>query len=114
MSSGLYLKKLAKMLEISSFFVFQGNSVFLMIEQAEQNRAFFARYGKPSRAELFGRYGEPSRAELFFPKAWAKTEPSQAELWLGPNTTTKLGDEKFQALFCLWRVMGNIGVGGIS
>ena len=28
MSSGLYLKELAKMLEISSFFVFQGNSFF--------------------------------------------------------------------------------------
>ena len=47
-----------------------------MIEQAELNRAFFARYGEPSRAELFGRHGEPSRAELFCPKARAKTEPS--------------------------------------
>ena len=62
------------MLKNSSFFVFQGNSVFSMIEQAELNRAFFARYGEPSRAELFGRHGEPSRAELFFPKARAKTE----------------------------------------
>ena len=70
-----------------------------MIEQAELNRAFFARYGEPSRAELFerhgepsraelfGRHGEPSQAELFFPKARAKTEPSRAELWLGPNTS---------------------------
>ena len=49
-----------------------------MIEQAELNRAFFARYGEPSRAELFGRHGEPSRAELFCPKARAKTEPSRA------------------------------------
>ena len=57
-----------------------------MIEQAELNRAFFARYGEPSRAELFGRHGEPSRAELFFPKARAKTELSRAELRLGPNT----------------------------
>ena len=39
-----------------------------------------------SRAELFGRHGEPSRAELFFAKARAKTEPSRAELRLGPNT----------------------------
>ena len=29
------------MLKNSSFFVFQGNSVFSMIEQAELNRAFF-------------------------------------------------------------------------
>ena len=57
-----------------------------MIEQAELNRAFFARYGEPSRVELFGRHGEPSRAELFFPKARAKTEPSRAELRLGLNT----------------------------
>ena len=58
-----------------------------MIEQAELNRAFFARYGVPSRAELFGRHGEPSRAELFFAKARAKTEPSRAELRLRPNTS---------------------------
>ena len=62
------------MLEISSFFVFQGNLAFQMIEQTELNRAFFARYGKPSRAELFSQ------------KARAKTKLSQAELWLGPNT----------------------------
>ena len=37
-----------------------------MIEQAELNQAFFTTYGKPSQAELF------------FPKALAKTEPSQA------------------------------------
>ena len=78
MSSGLYLKKLAKMLEISSLFVFLGNLFFWMIEQAELNQAFFARYGKLSRAELFGRHGEPSRAKLFFQKARAKTEPSRA------------------------------------
>ena len=35
MSSGLYLKKLSKLLKISSFFVYQGNSIFQMIEQAE-------------------------------------------------------------------------------
>ena len=69
MSSGLYLEKLAKMLKISSFFVFKGNSVFQMIEQAELNRAFLQ--------DMVGR-AEPSQAELFFPKAWAKTEPSQA------------------------------------
>ena len=76
------------MLEISSFFVFQGNSVFQLIEQAKLNRAFFARYGEPSQAELFGRHGEPSQAELFCPKAQAKTELSRAELWLGPNTNS--------------------------
>ena len=54
------------MLEISSFFVFQGNSFFEMIEQALLNRAFLARYG------------EPSWAELFSPKARAKTGPSRA------------------------------------
>ena len=75
------------MLEISSFFVFKGNSVFEKIEQAELNRAFFARYGKPSRAFWKAWRAEPSQAELFFPKARAKTEPSRAELWLGPNTS---------------------------
>ena len=53
-----------------------------MIEQAELNRAFFARYGEPGQAELFERHGEPSRAELLSPNAQAKTE-----LRLGPNTT---------------------------
>ena len=63
------------MLKNSSFFVFQGNSVFSMIEQAELNRAFFQDLA--SRAKLFGRHGKPSRAELFCPKARAKTEPSR-------------------------------------
>ena len=58
-----------------------------MIEQAELNRAFFARYGKLSQAELFGRHGDQSRAKLFFAKARAKTKLSRAKLWLGPNTT---------------------------
>ena len=40
-----------------------------MIEQAELNRAFFARYGEPSRA--------------FFPKSLSQ---NRAELRLGPNT----------------------------
>lgn len=76
MSSGSYLKKFAKMLEISSFFVFQGNSVFKMIEQAELNRAFLQ--DMVSRAEPSFLEGMASRAELFFPKARAKTEPSRA------------------------------------
>ena len=47
-----------------------------MIEQAELNRAFFARYGEPSWAELFGRHGEPSWA--FSPKSSSQNqaEPS--------------------------------------
>ena len=73
MSSELYLKKLVKMLEISYFFVFQGNLVFEMIEQAELNRAFFARYGEPSRA--------------FLPKSSSQNQANRAELHLGPNTT---------------------------
>ena len=64
------------MLKNNSFFVFQGNSVFSMIEQAELNQGFFQVLA--SRAELFGRHGEPSPAELFFAKARAKTEPSRA------------------------------------
>ena len=58
------------MLEISLFFDFQGNSVFYLIEQAELNRAFFARYGEPS---FFSQKLEP--------------KPSRAEPWLGPNTS---------------------------
>ena len=58
-----------------------------MIEQAEMSRAFFARYGEPSRAKLFGRYSKPSRA--FFPKSlsqnWA--EPSRAKLSFGLDPT---------------------------
>ena len=46
------------MLEISSSFVFQGNLVFSMIEQAELNRAFL------------------------------QDMASRAELWFGPNTST--------------------------
>ena len=45
-----------------------------MIEQTKLNQAFYARFGKPSRA--------------FFPKAQAKTEPSRAELQLGPNPSS--------------------------
>ena len=88
MSSGFYLKRLAKMLEISSFFVFQGNSGFWMIEQAELNRAFFCKIwrAEPSWAFWKAWQAEPSRA--FFPKTWAKTELSRAELRLRPNTTT--------------------------
>ena len=52
--------KLAKMLEISSFFVFQSNSVFQVIEQAELNRAFFARYGELSQAFWKAWRAEPS------------------------------------------------------
>ena len=59
------------MLEISSFFVFQGNLFFGMIKQAELNRAFFAKYGEPSFLE-----GMASQAKLFCPKARAKTKPS--------------------------------------
>ena len=66
------------MLEISSFFVFQGNLVFKMIEQAELNRAFLQ--DMASRAELFGRHGEPSRA--FFRKS---SSQNRAEPSLGPN-----------------------------
>ena len=61
-----------------------------MIEQAELNRAFFARYGDPIFLE-----GMASRAELFFPKARAKTEPSRAELRLGPNTTILSSEVKY-------------------
>ena len=47
-----------------------------MIEQAELNRAFFARYGEPSRAFLKAWRAEPSRA--FFPKSSSqnRAEPS--------------------------------------
>ena len=76
MFSGLYNKKLSKMLKISSFFAFQSNSVFEMIEQAELNRAFFARYCEPSRAELFGRHGEPSRAFFSKSSSQKRAEPS--------------------------------------
>ena len=62
------------MLKNSSFFVFQGNSVFSMIEQAELNRAFFQDLA--SRAEPSFLEGMASRAELFCPKARAKTELS--------------------------------------
>ena len=68
-----------------------------MIEQAELNRAFFARYGKPSRAFWKAWRAKPSflegmasQAELFFPKARAKTEPSRAGLRLGHNTTHRI------------------------
>ena len=88
MSLGLYLKKLAKMLEISSFFVFKGNSVFQMIEQAELIRAFLQDMAR--WAELLGRHGELSQAKLFFPKAWAKIEQSQAKIRLKLNTTTHI------------------------
>ena len=114
---GLYFKKFARMMKISKFFVFQGKLVFQTIEQAKLNWAFLqdmASRAKPGFLKGMASQAEPSQAELYFQNARAKNEPSQAELWLGPNTTTKLGDEKFQALFCLWRVMGNIGVGGIS
>ena len=53
--------------------------IFQMIEQAELNRACFARYGEPSQAKLFGRHGEPRRT--FFPKPRAKTERSRASAW---------------------------------
>ena len=73
MSSGLQLKKSAKMLEISSFFVFQGNSAFWMKEQAELNQAFLAKYGEPSQAFWKAWRAEPT----FFPKSssqnWANS-----------------------------------------
>ena len=55
-----------------------------MIEQGELNWAFFCKIwqAEPSFLE-----GMASRAELFCPKAQAKTEPSRAELRLGPNTS---------------------------
>ena len=64
MSSGLYLKKLAKILKISSFFVFQGIFFFQMIEQAELNRAFFQDLA--SRAEPSFLEGMASRAKPSF------------------------------------------------
>ena len=64
------------MLKNSSFFVFEGNSVFSMIEQAKLNRAFFQDMASQAEPSFFE--GMASRAELFFPKARAKTEPSRA------------------------------------
>ena len=46
-----------------------------MIEQAKLNLAFFANYGKPSRAELFSQKLKP--------------KPSLAKLRLGPNTENR-------------------------
>ena len=79
MSSELYLKKLSKLLKISSFFVFQGNSVFWMIEQAELNQSFLqdmASWAKPSFLEGMVSRAKPS----FFPK---KLEPKLS--WAEPS-----------------------------
>ena len=65
-----------------------------MIEQAELNRAFLGDMAsraepsraEPSRAEPSFLGGMASRAEIVSPKAQAKTEPSQADFRLGPNT----------------------------
>ena len=66
MSSGLYLKKLAKMLEVSSFIAFLGNSVFLIIEEAELNQAYLQ--DMVSRAKPSFMEGMASQAELFCTK----------------------------------------------
>ena len=85
MSSGLHTKKLAKMLEISSFFVFKGNSVNRDDRASRAEPSFFC---KIWRAEPSFLEGMASWAELFSPKARGKIEPSPAELRLWPNTTT--------------------------
>ena len=85
MSSGLYLKKLAKMLEISSFFVFKGNSVFWMMEQAELNRAFFQDLA--SRAEPSFLEGMASRAKPTFFSQKLEPKPSRAKPSFGSDPT---------------------------
>ena len=77
MSSGLYLKKLAKMVEINSFFVFQGNLVFLNDRASRAEPSFFARYGKPS-------FLKGMASQAFLPKS---SSQNRAELQLGPNTS---------------------------
>ena len=64
------------MLEINSFFAFKGNSVFKMIEQAELNRAFFARYGELSQAEpsFFSQKLEPKLSRAEPSRASARTQ----------------------------------------
>ena len=74
------------MLKNSSFFVFQGNSVFSMIEQAELNQAFFQDLA--SRAEPSFLEGMASQAEPSFFSQKLEPKPSRDELRLGPNTTT--------------------------
>ena len=67
------------MLEISSFFVFQGNLFFRMIEQAELNQAFLQ--DMASRAELSFLEGMASRAKPSFFLQKLKPRPSRASAW---------------------------------
>ena len=78
MSSGLYLKKFAKMLEISSFFGFFKVTQFFDHRVSWAKPSFIARYGKPSQAFWKAWQAEPSRA--FFPNSSSQNqaEPSWA------------------------------------
>ena len=85
MSSVLYLKKLAKMLEINSFVVFKGKLVFWIIEQAELNRAFLqdmVSWAEPSQA-----FWKTWRAEPSFFAQKLEPKPSQAKPSFGSDPT---------------------------